>query len=274
MRSLKRSSVWCTSRLSHRTNGVFPLFFAIEDTVEAHELKCMIYASSMNTSLSSNMSATSVPHLLSYNIGKLRKYLDQASTEKLVHSFVTSRLDSCNSLLFGLPSKELDRLQRVHNSAARLVTSVRGRVHICSPFYANIFGCRCVKRIVFKIILLTFKISHGLAPQYLKDLLSIYKPTCSLSPFRRGTPETTTIQRYPNINLLWTCLRDRCSKVMESPASSNTCNWLSVLLQISSSWAWFLFYFSLENSIFSCITVGLQHILQYLKLLRPFLYIH
>ena len=65
-----------------------------------------------------------------YNIGKLRKYLDQASTEKLVHSFVTSQLDSCKSLLFGLPSKELDRLQQVQNSAVQLVTCVRGRSYV------------------------------------------------------------------------------------------------------------------------------------------------
>ena len=37
-------------------------------------------------------------------IGKVRIYLDQATTEKLVHAFVMSRLDNyCNSLLYGLP---------------------------------------------------------------------------------------------------------------------------------------------------------------------------
>ena len=40
---------------------------------------------------------------------------------------------------------------------------------------------------------------------------------------------------------------------------------------ISSSWAWFFLYFSLENSILSCVTVSLQHILQHLKKL-PFSY--
>ena len=117
-----------------------------------------------------------------YNIGKLRKYLDQASTEKLVHSFVTSRLDSCNSLLFGLPSKELDSVQRVHNSAARLVTCVRGRAHM-QPILRQLHWLPVRKRIVFKIILLTFKIIHGLAPQYLSDFLPIYKPTRSLRSY-------------------------------------------------------------------------------------------
>ena len=108
-------------------------------------------------------------------IGKFRKYFDQASTKKLVHSFVTSRLDSFKSLLFALPSKELVRLQRVQNSAAWLVTYVRGRVHM-QPILRQRHWLPVRKRIVFKIILLTFKIIHGLAPQYLSDLLSIYKP--------------------------------------------------------------------------------------------------
>ena len=36
-------------------------------------------------------------------IGMIRKYLDKKSAETLIHAFVTSRLDYCNSLLYGLP---------------------------------------------------------------------------------------------------------------------------------------------------------------------------
>ena len=38
-----------------------------------------------------------------YKIGRIRKYLDRASTERLVHAFVSSHLDCNNSLLYGLP---------------------------------------------------------------------------------------------------------------------------------------------------------------------------
>ena len=43
-------------------------------------------------------------------IGNIRQYLDQPSTEKLVQAFVSSKLDYCNSLLYGLPDKEINHL--------------------------------------------------------------------------------------------------------------------------------------------------------------------
>ena len=45
------------------------------------------------------------------NIGKIRKYLDESSTETLIHAFVTSKLDYCNTLLNGLPKYQANRLQ-------------------------------------------------------------------------------------------------------------------------------------------------------------------
>ena len=56
------------------------------------------------------------------NIGKRRKYLAKESTEKLVHAFITSKIDGNNSLLYGLSDSILKGLQWVQNSAARLVT--------------------------------------------------------------------------------------------------------------------------------------------------------
>ena len=56
-----------------------------------------------------------------HNICRIRKFLTQEITEKLIHAFVTSRLDYCNSLLYGLPSNLLAKLQRVQNAAARLI---------------------------------------------------------------------------------------------------------------------------------------------------------
>ena len=47
------------------------------------------------------------------NIGFIKQFLDDATCEKLIHAFVTSKLDFMNSLLFGVPKVHLDKLQRV-----------------------------------------------------------------------------------------------------------------------------------------------------------------
>ena len=47
-----------------------------------------------------------------------------------VHSFVSTRLDYCNSVLYGIADNQLQRLQSVQNATARLVTCTRRTEHI------------------------------------------------------------------------------------------------------------------------------------------------
>ena len=56
-----------------------------------------------------------------YNIRRIRKYLSRRSNETLIHSFVSGRVDYCNSLLYGPPAYQLNKLQRIQNAAARLI---------------------------------------------------------------------------------------------------------------------------------------------------------
>ncbi len=56
------------------------------------------------------------------NIAKLRNMLTVSDAEKLVHAFMTSRLDCCNALLGGCPAPSLNKLQIVQNAAARVLT--------------------------------------------------------------------------------------------------------------------------------------------------------
>ena len=52
-----------------------------------------------------------------YNIRRIRPYLSREATETLIHAFITSRLDYCNSLVHGIPSYQLQKLQRIQNAA-------------------------------------------------------------------------------------------------------------------------------------------------------------
>ena len=53
---------------------------------------------------------------------RTRRSLDQESVATLVHAFVTSRVDYCNTLLAGAPKVTTDKLQRVLNADARVLT--------------------------------------------------------------------------------------------------------------------------------------------------------
>ena len=105
--------------------------------------------------------------------------LSLADTEKLVHAFITSKLDNTNSLLYGLPKFLIDRLQNVQNAAARVVTRTRKYDHI-KPVLKQLHWLPVSQRIDYKILLLTFKALNGQAPSYITELLKPYVPTRNL----------------------------------------------------------------------------------------------
>ena len=98
-----------------------------------------------------------------YNIRRIRKYLSREVCKTLVNALITSRLDYCNSLLYGCPSSHLARLQRVQNSATRLIYNV-SRTFSSSPLLINFHWLPVKHRILFKILLITYKAIHSLAP--------------------------------------------------------------------------------------------------------------
>ena len=112
-------------------------------------------------------------------IGKIRQYLDQAATIRLVHAFVTSRLDSCNSLLFGLSEREISKIQRVQNIAARLVARTPRRAHI-TPVLHKLHWQPIRQRLAYKILLFVFKALNGLSPNYIIDMIQVYIPSRAL----------------------------------------------------------------------------------------------
>ena len=118
------------------------------------------------------------------NIARIRSYLDRGTTEKVVHAFVSSRLDYCNSLLFGMSNTLVAKLQRVQNMAARIVTGTGKYEHI-RPVLYQLHWLPVKYRIEYKIGLIVFKCLHGLAPPYLSDLLKPYVPMRSLRSANR-----------------------------------------------------------------------------------------
>ena len=109
-----------------------------------------------------------------HNIRRIRKYLSRDSTEKLIHAFVSNRLDYCNGLLYGLPKNLISKLQRVQNTAARIVHCMPTFCHI-TPLLFDLHWLPVKFRIDYKIIVTTFKCLFNTAPHYLSSLLSVQK---------------------------------------------------------------------------------------------------
>ena len=121
-----------------------------------------------------------------YSIGKIRKYLDRPTVEKLVNATIT-RLDYCNSLMFGIPKELITHLQMRQNHAARVITQWHKYNHI-TPVLVDLHWLPVKQRIDFKILLLTYKALNGLTSANLCEQLVPYSPVGILRS--KGKPLT------------------------------------------------------------------------------------
>lgn len=91
-------------------------------TIVDEVVNCSSTAKDIGVTLDNSLSM--VPHITAVcksaffhlrNMSKIRGFLNTETTKTLVHAFVTSKVDYCNSLLYGVPKYLLQRLQRVLN---------------------------------------------------------------------------------------------------------------------------------------------------------------
>lgn len=128
----------------------------------------------LDSSLNFNKQVSSVVKRSFYhlrNIAKLKPLLSHSDLETVIHAFISSRLDYCNSLYTGLSQSNISRLQMVQNAAARLLTGTKKYDHI-TPVLAHLHWLPVKYRTDFKILLFVFKALNGLVPLYITDLLT------------------------------------------------------------------------------------------------------
>ena len=80
-------------------------------------------------------------------------------------ALVLPHLDYCNSVLYGLPTSLIRRLQSVQNATTRLIFGIRRSEHI-SPALISLHWLRIPERISFKLAVLTNRAIHGAGPSH------------------------------------------------------------------------------------------------------------
>ena len=117
------------------------------------------------------------------NLSCIRKYLTTNAAHTIVHAFISSRLDYCHALLYGLPTCstvscwQATARSKFCCSCCHFYT--RKFDHI-TPVLIDLHWLPVYYRVIFKLLLLTYKALNGLAPCYLSDLLSYRSSCCSL----------------------------------------------------------------------------------------------
>ena len=123
-------------------------------------------------------------YLQPYNISQVRECLSKAACESLIHAFISSRLDSMNAILHGLPDYLIEKLQKVQNHhAARVLCGLRKYDHI-TPDLQALHWLPIRKRIEYKIAMLCYKCIHMLAPKYLNDFNLYSKEKAEVFPWQ------------------------------------------------------------------------------------------
>jgi len=99
-------------------------------------------------------------------IRSVRRSLSQHALLTLIRALVVSKVDYCFSVLTGVSSHLLSRLQSIMNAAARLIFYDRRSEHV-TPLLHDLHWLQVPERIQFRLCVLTFRCLHGSAPSYL-----------------------------------------------------------------------------------------------------------
>jgi len=86
-------------------------------------------------------------------LAKVKSFLSFKDFERVIHAFISTKLDCCNSLYLGISQASLNHLQMTQYAAARLLTGVRKREHI-TPVLKSIIHYK----IDFKVLMLVLSL--------------------------------------------------------------------------------------------------------------------
>ena len=127
-------------------------------------------------------------------LSHIRKCVPENVAQSIASSMVSARLDYCNSVLYGTSKSNIQKLQHVQNTLARIVTGTKRTEHI-TPVLARLHWLPLTMRIEYKLALTTFKVITTEQPGYLHDLIKLHHPVRQLRSSLRTNTLHTDIPR-------------------------------------------------------------------------------
>jgi len=110
----------------------------------------------------------------------IRNTIDSSTAKTIATTLIHSKVGYCNSLHLNLPRIQLDRLQFILNTAARVVHTTPRFTHI-SPVLKSLHWLKIDQRIHSKILSITYKTLQCRNPSYLHNLLQVQSGTSTRS---------------------------------------------------------------------------------------------
>lgn len=171
----KTELIWAGTRhsLGKLQDGHGPALTLGSDTVDvANAVRILGVTVTPDLALEKHVSMVSAKCFFQLRqLRRVRRSLDSDSITTLVHALVTSRVDYCNCLLANAPATWTDKLQRVLNAAARIITDTRkfdhGLTHILQD---QLHWLDIPRRVMYRLCTVVYRCLHGLAPPYLTEL--------------------------------------------------------------------------------------------------------
>ena len=182
------------TKFENSTPAIQTIRFA--DTVIPYTKSVRILGVTIDSHLTFDKHVTNVVQSCNYHILSLRhirKLIDKDTAATLACSIVSSRLDYCNALLYGITNKNMNRLQRVQNSLARVVCNAPYRSSSL-PLRRALHWLPVEQRVQHKIAVMTYKVRLYQQPLYLREYINDYLPARSLRSTDKMLLTTVTIK--------------------------------------------------------------------------------
>ena len=166
---------------------LFPVDILGNSTLPADKVRNLGVIFDKNFSFSSHIS--NICKSCFYHIRdlrRIRRYLTRSVATTLANALVSSRLDYCNSLFYGISKQNKLKLQVVQNTLCRIVTRSSRFAHI-TPLRKELHWLPVSARINFKLCLLTYKALNFSQPTYLRDKLVYHPAQCRTRAIAPGS---------------------------------------------------------------------------------------